>query len=285
MAISTSNYFSNAIVGVPQVAGEYVDIFATSPNAKYALGTKYERQDGAVFRYSQFGVASNPGDLVSSNPLEVTKGYAVAQSCVAPASTYQEPTEPVGVYPGGIGSRFLNVVTLGAGTTANQFAGAYISLIGVASVGGGQTYRIKSHGASSSTSVANVYKLSLYDQIQTNVAATTSYAIAPSRYVNVSVTTNSVALASGVVVGAQSANQFGWIQTQGIIAVKGDATIGSSNNVGVPVTVSNISTGAVGVQFILGNTGVATVGTCMAVGTIAAVGSSSQHVLVSLNIE
>lgn len=64
MAISTTGYFSNAIVGQPQ-AGADIDIHEVNSTPKFALGFGFTRSDGNKYRYVQLSAATSAGTLVS----------------------------------------------------------------------------------------------------------------------------------------------------------------------------------------------------------------------------
>ena len=88
MAISTSSYFSNSLVGVPQVGGEIIsDIYATDTNPKIAIGTKFERQDGAVFRYAHFASQTSAGQVVASVASDICLA-STTSAAVTPAAAY-----------------------------------------------------------------------------------------------------------------------------------------------------------------------------------------------------
>jgi hypothetical protein len=209
MATSTSSYFSNSIVGVPQVAGEGVDLFASDSTPKFALGTKFERQDGCVFRYGNFSAATSAGTLVASTFSEVNLAYATAYTSVAPASTYQMPDETVGVYPGSIGSRYIVAATTG---TINQFAGAYI-VVG-SGTGAGYAYRVRGNTAYS-TPATGLMRISLYDQIQVALAIDSTLGIVGNVYNDMITATTTSTVISGVVLRVHAASRYGWVQTQG----------------------------------------------------------------------
>ena len=248
MSISTSSYFSNSIQGLPQVAGEYVDIFQVSQYPKYALGTRYDRQDGAIFRYAHFNSNIALGTLCASCLTDASVGYVATNTCYAPSSTYQMPDEPSGVYPGAIGSRYLIIPS---SADARTYDGAYFHV--VAATGLGQQYRIR---ASSTTVGAKYVRLSLYDQIQTAVDATSVFAITGCKYaclVAASTTTNGNNNIAGIKVSGNTystGSQYGWIQTGGIATALCDAT---SVTAGSVAQASTATAGYV-TRFAFGNT-------------------------------
>jgi len=250
MAISTTSYFSNALVGVPQVAGEYVDLYVSNTLPKYALGTKYERQDGCIFRYGYFAGITTAGTLVSSTAADVSISYAATSTAIAPASTYQMPDEIVGVYPGSIGSRYL---ILGITTTgnANYYAGAYCTV--VSGTGAGYTYRVRGNVAGG-TPATNMMRLNLYDQLVVALDATSIIAIGGNKFAELAASASSTAsVVAGVSMVNHVAATWGWVQTQGLCGVLNDA--GTTATLGQLLTVSPTVSGAVAAWAATGTSG------------------------------
>jgi hypothetical protein len=287
MGISTSSYFSNAICGIPQVGGEYVDIFANTAAPKYALGTKYERQDGAVFKYGHFVATTTPGQLVSPLFSEVGLKYALGTSCVAPSSTYQQSVEPVGVYPGSKGSRFLLAGMAATVFTSGQFSGGYLTTVGAAAAGGGYTYRIKyNDGFSGTTALAGNSMFQLYDQLQASVTTACYYVIAPSKYNDLTPTNQVTAIANvpaGVSVAGSTAGYFGWVQQRGIVGCLCDAATVST--VGQLVTVASSVAGACSIACGVSTGALGGYTTYSGqIGIIASGGSAGLQTIIDLNI-
>ena len=72
MAVSSSSYFSNSIVGQPQVGAD-IDIYESSTSPKYAVGFGFTRADGCKYRYAHFGATTNRGVMVSTDLSETYK--------------------------------------------------------------------------------------------------------------------------------------------------------------------------------------------------------------------
>jgi len=249
MAVSTTSYFSNSIVGIPQVAGENVDLSASSSLPKFALGTKFERQDGCIFRYGYFAAITTAGTLVANTAADVSIAYASTNTATAPSSTYQMPDEPVGVYPGSIGSRYIVVGNASAST--HYYAGGYCSVI--SGTGSGYTYRIRDNTATA-TPATGMMRLSLYDQVVIAVDATSIIAIGGNKYAELAACASSTApVVAGVSVVLHAAGTWGWIQTQGICGVLNDA--GTTATLGQLVTVSPSVSGAVATWAATGTSG------------------------------
>jgi hypothetical protein len=277
MAISTSSYFSNSIVGVPQVAGELVDIYQTSSTPKFALGTKFERQDGAVFRYAQFASQTSAGMIVASVASDISIS-SVTSASVTPSSAYQMPIEQPGVYPGAVGSRFIVSIITAA---ANQFVGAYLSVTSGAGVG--YSYRVKGHTVTGDPATGKA-RFELYDPLIAAVNTSSQISIAGNKYNNVRpVATITSVVACGAAVRTQTGSTFGWVQTKGIAGVLTDvsATLGSA---GYIAGVSTADAGAVAMYSLAGTAQTTAIAQVPLVGTVLSIGSGTNYALVDLNM-
>lgn len=234
MAVSTDSYFSNALVGIPQVGGD-VNIYDSHATPHFAIGTKFERQDGAIFRYAHFGVATNRGLLVAPNMNQSAMAYT-ASAIIASNSVFQQTMERAGLYPNMVGSRFI--VTQFGSITADTWAGGYISIC--SGTGIGYTYRIRHVLASSGTSCI----MELYEPLEAAIDDTAIIAIAPSKYANVGPATGlatSVGLAVGVACSTiATSSPYGWIQTKGIVGVMASSALTIDNVVVPSLTSGNV---------------------------------------------
>jgi hypothetical protein len=234
MAISTTSYFSNSLVGVPQVAGD-VDVLATHATPRFALGTKFERQDGAVFRYAHFGAACTGGQIMC--PVTSETSYAqVTSAVISTSTTYQSPGDPIGTLPNGIGSRYLVLTVITA--TAHQYSGGYIVATnhkddGVQTAAYGVTYRIKDNTATTTASPYNA-KFELYDQLVATLTTSAFVSIAGSKFNDLVPGKSAAATANlpaGVATRTQAAAAYGWVQTRGLVGVLTEgASAGSSGD-------------------------------------------------------
>ena len=236
MAQSASSYFNNAIVGVPQVGAD-VNPFDMHNSPKFALGTKFEAQDGSVYRYSQFGANVNRGILVAQD-LSETGVVETAAIVVDTNSAQAVPNETITA--GNIGSNYLEVTK--ASVTADDYAGGYLSIMN----GGGEgfSYRIRGNTATDTPATGN-FRLELYDKIQASVGAATSIGVLGSLYSNL----EGAVAASDVAVAGVTVNQivvataaYGWIKSKGPVTVLLDTT---EPAIGDMVTLSDDTTGAV----------------------------------------
>ena len=262
MTISTSSYFSNSIVGIPQVAGELVDVYASDATPKFALGTKFERQDGAVFRYAHFAGACTAGQVLASATTDVSF-VSVSSSVISTSSTYQMYTEPLGVYPNGIGSRFIIIQTSAgnASAVANQYRGGYLTVSPHKNDGvyvAGQTYRVKGSTLPGNPVAAgsSLMRLELYDKLIATITTSAFIGVAGSKFNDLTpaddTIASGIAVVAGVAMNVQQAGYFGWVQSKGPVGIQLDveaagcsagylAVLGT-NNIGSVIAVANLQT-------------------------------------------
>lgn len=285
MSQSTSAYFSNSIVGVPQIGGD-VDIYESHTYPKFTIGTKMEREDGSIFRYCCFGAAVNRGMIVapdySVDELPCS-GYS-ANAVIATSSTYQQGVERAGLYPNMKGSRFMCITY--TTTTKDDLAGGYITIS--SGTGIGYTYRIKGNAVSSGTSCI----VTLYDPLVVGLDATGDIAISPSKYTRLKPA--GAASTSGFPTGISistiaTSSPFGWIQTRGIVgvawsgavtaniqatAVLSETDVGCAKQLGMGIVAANTSS-------ILANL----LSVAPVIGRIVVATATSGHALVNVQLE
>lgn len=230
MAVSTTSYFSNAIQGIPQLGSEF-SIYDKDATPKFALGTRFTRQDGNVYVYSHFGADVNRGILVSTDASE--------SSVVDTDNIVIAPASAANTNDGTIGSKFVQITL--ASVTADQFAGGYLCTTD--DTGEGFTYRIRGNNATGDPASGD-FRLELYDPLQVALDATTDIGIQGSLYANLEGATaaTDVALA-GVTVQTMDVSEqaYGWILVQGVHTALQDGTIA----IGDMCTLSDSVTGAV----------------------------------------
>ena len=290
MSISTDTYYSNSLVGVPSVAGE-VDVYEVHTLPKFAIGTKFERQDGCVFRYAHFGVAiSSLGAMVAPDVSSVNILPTAVTSVLAPSSSYQKEKDPKGVYPGSKGSLYIMATTGGGNTSvsADAYSGGYINI--AAGSGAGYTYRIRGNTALNDPTTG-YYMLELYDRIQSaDLSTSSAFTITSSKYTNLmlAAANTGAGIAAGAVMSTSSTSYpYGWIQTRGITGVKMDGLNVLAGgitllSIGKPCVLS--TGGAVKYASLETNTANC-VGIAAFIGTVVTVGSGGNTGLVALNIE
>lgn len=221
MAVTHTNYFTNAIVGQP-MAGNDVDIFASDALPKLALGTRYVRGDGNTYVYSHFGASAPCGAVVSTDKSE--SHLSGVNAFTAPATAGKPPFENINM--GAIGSHYI----LGNLTIKeNQLAGGYLTVYG--NTGLGLTYRVRGNTSWAGTTS----RIELYEPLHQAIDATSDIVISGCPYANLEPSLTSATgavtvdnLPVGVVTRNQSANTYGWICTKGITAVRtnGNTTAG-----------------------------------------------------------
>ena len=238
MANLDTSRFSNAAIGVPQVADDF-DKFEMNATPKHPLGFKVESANGDVYRYAQFGADTNRGVLVSADLSEVSL-VDDDNHLIAPSSTYQMATEPVGVYPGAIGSRYI-IMTLAA-TAAHLYAGAKITLTD--GTGIGWTYDVIDNTATDNPASGKI-RFQLGQQLQVAVDTTTDVSINGCLYNDLEIATPATdACVVGVTCStiAYATAPYGWIQTKGVVGILQDVNVPT---IGAVATLSNITSGAV----------------------------------------
>lgn len=278
MAVSSSAYFSNAIVGVPQAGGD-MNIYQQDLSPKFAIGTKFERQDGCVFRYAHFGAACSRGQIVTPDLLESAVFYT-ANCLMATASAFQQTMERAGLYPNMSGSRF--VVAHLSSVTADTYAGGYLSIS--SGTGLGYTYRIRGNQASNGTSCI----FELYETLQAGCDNTSDISIAPSKYANlqpcISGTTD-LSIPVGIACISIS-TAWGWIQTKGLCGV----SCASSLNHAYKAIVSTLDAGEAAEwgEYVSGATQLALASELakhLEIGKVVLATATSGHAVIDLALE
>ena len=281
MAMKTAtNYYSNAIVGVPQ-AGADINVHEVNSNPKYFVGFGFERADGSNFRYVQYGSDTNAGLLVTSqlgtNSVTVTGTNVVIQSDSATAVANER------YLPGKIGSHYQQL-KLSAGT--NVFAGGYLHVCG--GRGAGYTYRIRGNTATGSPSETNL-RLTLYEPIAVEIGTESNIAITGNPWANVipsfgDTNTNFC----GVSMSSAGNNTYGWIATCGIVTCLTGATNLPTLN---STLVSDSGTGGAisEIEYVTTMNTATSVATTVSVGkpvigTCIHTGSNGTHSAIALNL-
>lgn len=283
MAVKTAtNYYSNALVGVPQIGAD-VNVHEVHSNPKFAVGTGFERQDGARFRYVQYGADTEAGYIVSTDLSE--GGFAVTGTNVIIQTESATAVAGEAVRPCGKGSHYIEAY-LGAGV--DQFAGGYfiVAAVGAAREGkGGYVYRIKGNTAAASGGGTKCL-IQLYEPLKYELGTETCFGIAPNPWTNVEPITRSTdAPPSGVAMAAASANQYGWVCARGISAGYMDAYGAYPQTlIGTSVYVSTATAGAIGGTHVITGTGNYYSLSTPYVGTAVLTGSNGTFSCIALNI-
>jgi hypothetical protein len=284
MAVSTNSYFSNSIIGIPQVGAD-IDIYDTSSTPKYAVGFGFERADGNKYRYCHFGLLSPVGSVVAPDNLESSTTSTAMSLQVLSATLYKPAGETVN--PNAVGSRYLQINNTGANfsvaqITADQFAGGYITF--VVGSGTGYTYRIKGNNASGTPATGETY-IELYDKLYAAVDTTTAFVINGSKYANLEPAqsiTHRLGLPVGFVVVGQTISNYGWICTRGLTTAVTGIGIGS---VGHYAIVSTNTAGAIQSPYTGATTNTVPPMGYIPVGVIAQTYSNSTYALINALLE
>lgn len=272
MAVSTSSYFSNAIVGTPG-QGADVDLYQSSTLPKYQVGFGFTRGDGNVYHYGHFGALTNRGQVVSKLASE-TNQTKIENVGALVANLTKQGGEIMN--PNAIGSRYMQLVIT---ATANQFAGGYLTV--TTGNGAGFTYRIKGNDATSAQVTGNTF-LNLYDPVQVAIDSNSDIIIAGSPYADLfpaTTVTITAATVAGVACTNNSAGSYGFICTGGIIGALQDANTGTY---GRNVYLSSTTVGAV--QCMTATISVASYALYPQIGYIVEAGSSADYSLIMLNL-
>lgn len=286
MAVLTNtNYYSNAIVGVPQI-GAGIDIHRVDSSPKFQIGFGFERADGAKFRYCQIGAtATNRGVLVAAADESEEVGMSLQVDIDQKVWASTQTTNPNGVVdpvPNSIGSHRIWMTR--AATNKHQFSGGYF--VTTDDTGEGYTYRVKDNDATDDMATG-VVQLELYDSLVVGLGTTTDCAIIGCRYANLA--TPAIALTGtanncviGVTCAGVSATNYGWVQTRGVVGVLQDATLPvqgqavfASSNVSGAVSAVTVNS-ASGLYYTFQN---AVVGYCIDPG------DSTGHSVIQLMLE
>jgi len=197
--------------GIPTVLDE--------ANPSQELGEKIYTADGRAFRYAKAGDTTLVAGSLLQSPVEDTGVQSLLVAAAAIGATSVTTTDTVTV-------------------TANQFAGGFVVVTGEGGTGTGWQYRIKSHPAASAATVT----LTLEDPIQVALTATTQIDIVKSIYDGVIINpTTATGAIVGVAMNEITANQYGWIQVDGVATLSQEGTTGVGDN----VVASNATAGAV----------------------------------------
>lgn len=225
MAVTSTSYFANAIVGQPQVGADY-NIYDSHVSPRYSVGTGFTRSDGNKFRYCHFGLAAAVGMTVATDRSE--SNLSGSNQVINPTSAGKPDFEPINM--GAVGSRYVEATL---SLSNNQMAGGYLTVFG--NTGSGYTYRIRGNTTPDSTR-SGAARIQLWDKIKVALDQTSDISLIGSPYANLepAVTGSTGAIAAdngarGVAVVAQTKDYYGWICTHGVTSVN----IGENTTAGV----------------------------------------------------
>lgn len=240
MAVTSNAMFNNAIVGTPQV-GVDVDTYETHKNPSFAVGTMFERQDGARFRYSHFGADTTVGYIVSQDVSESSIEFT-ENAIIDPGSGTNVPGETMA--HNAIGSRYIELTDSATAHSANYYAGAY--LIVSDGTAEGPTYRIKGSTLTGNPTSGRM-RLELYRSLVEALDATTDIQIVGCKWANLEPAVDgSDEVVAGVACTTVDISEkaFGWVQTRGICGVKfQEGDTGAAADVGRLISLDQTTAG------------------------------------------
>ena len=245
--------FDNGILfGPPSMAKQ--DVYTTSTDKNYDLGTKLYLDSERIFRYSLNGAVALTKSLMTTSAAEVTDHKQTTQTGHAWA----------------VGQKSGTVLISGTTTVAdNEWRGGSMYLDAAAA---GDEYRI----VACHQTAATIVQVELETPIRNAIAVTDVVTIKPNRWSKVVVAaTTVVGPATGVAIVGVAANAYSWLQTGGpcpVLTDTGETTV-IGEVVGYPGTIS-----------IAGQCGVTEV-TDMTWGTVMSVGAATKPSLIYLTLD
>lgn len=242
------------IIGPSVVSG--ISIGDYSADQKHPLGSIGFTRDGRIFRYVQMGAVAGVVGSIYQKAAPVANHLALTPPAVAIGATQFICT------PG---------ATLG---TANQYAEGFLQVD--TTPGNGYAYGISGHAAFASATAFTLY-LDKDDPIR-EVALTTSSRIGlhSSLYRGLIVCPTTVtAPVVGGMVAPIPISYYGWLQTRGPFA----ALINGTPGVGIGVTISATTAGAVDVAAVAAEINTRQIGHMMQVGV------STKNNMINLTLD
>lgn len=181
--------------GQPYTVGQ--GIYEESESQKMTLGTRLCLGDGRVFHYSKWGGTVAAGKLATAAAI-ISGHHSLTAATTA------------------IGSRSITVTLATTAATADCYKDG--TLMVIAGTGLGQTYKIKSNPAQTSTT--GTLALALYDQLVVALATSDSKVdLFPNLFNGVTQDTTEEALHLGVPLIAGTSGYYGWLQTWGLCSI------------------------------------------------------------------
>lgn len=207
------------------------ELLTSKAVAQHVIGELAHTADGRMFRYCKAGELLVTGKVYQASAEDTTnlQNLIVATSAVGATTITTTST-----------------VTL----TANQVAGG-ILIIESATLGAGQSFRIKSHPAAT----AAVVTFTLEDPVVTATTGTVNIDIVPNPYANVVVSPITAKTSSdvGVAIYPIASGEYGWLCTHGPCGVLAQGTVVVGTQlVSTLVTTTGTVVALTGVQMWLG---------------------------------
>lgn len=189
------------------------NMFEDSATQKHPLGTRGYTPDGRAYRYAKAGATTIAGE-VQQSPATVVGNLAKAVNTTSAVS---------------VGATTISV-TMASAVAAGFYNEGYLVIASGAGQGG--VYSVNSH-ALVSTGATGAFRLYDEDALIVAITTTSTVSLLPNKYAGVIQAPVSTATGriAGVATYVITAGNFGWIQTWGPCAVKGDDTTA----IGAPV--------------------------------------------------
>ena len=217
MAVSTNTLHGNGKVTGPVQAVGAFNKFQTDATPKYTVGYRVRDIEGNEYVYAHFGAAINTGLVASQDISESTK-VDTDNAILAPASCNTTTDCSAG-------QNYIEMTL--ASTTAGQYAGGKFIITGGA--GEGYTYDIIDNTVTGDPASGTV-RFELKQPLEISLTATSDACIIGGRYTNLEPCTGTTdAIAAGVTCASYTADQYGWLQTKGVVGIynTGGTTVGS----------------------------------------------------------
>lgn len=197
---------------------------ATGGEPRYRLGQQLVLRDGRKFRFARNGGSTlNQGDVQQAAANTANNVDMAVSAAVAVGAT----SVPV---------------TLGGGTiTQDDYMDGMLVSVGTTANGGGMAYAIAEHHSGVSSGTA--WTVPLAAGVTVSLAMTTSNFVSAIRnpYRNIiQAPATATQVPVGVAVSAPTANQWCWVQTRGVAAVKQHGTLVLGNMTAIGVTAGSV---------------------------------------------
>jgi hypothetical protein len=219
-----------------------VEVYKTSTDISLStmVGARFDSSDGREFVLVQNGGSALLSGVIVQGP--APQANAVGLSPATTSTTGYSSAYPIAL---AIGGKVIQIATGATAVLKNRFAGGYLNV--VEGTGLGQTFKIASNSAASTTS-ACVVTLEDAASVATSTDSRFTFLINPHGSLNgTNYSTDGVVVCpttlTGMVLGATfypiaastaTVAQYGLIQTKGPVAVYAGATVALGLDVGVP---------------------------------------------------
>ena len=261
--VALSQYMTNSVPGNLQGINDS-SIYDVDKTAKFALGSGFKRADGNVYRYASFATSGPAQGKLVSQTVANTCSASTNALITAPVAGMQMGNDPIGVYAGALGSRYV-WFTL-ASIVKDAFAGGYFTCN--KDTGYGYQYRIKANTASATQNGnANIVIVELYEPLQVAVDTTTDISVTGCLFndlVAALCTTNHIIVGTtcaDMSAASTSVPLFGWVCTHGVAVCLQDGTVANGDLIQPSTSVAGaFITAGVGTTAVTGLAGQSIIG-------------------------